>query len=52
MSTIAAVRQARAIAEIRGLAAAQRAARAGDWRAAAWWLEHVRPERYVPRRYT
>lgn len=38
--------QARSRVEVGALAAIQKAAEDGSWQAAAWYLEHVHPERY------
>lgn len=42
-----AVQQAIAKGIDRRLAQIKDAGDAGDWRAAAWWLEHVRPEHFA-----
>ncbi|WP_284976091.1 hypothetical protein [Arthrobacter sp. efr-133-TYG-104] len=38
--------RSRAAGEIRSVHAIQQAAAAGDWRAAAWFLEHTAPQRF------
>lgn len=34
-------------AELRAIGVVQAAARAGDWRAASWWLTHRHPDRWT-----
>lgn len=46
------VAQAEALAEANHLAVITRAAEAGTWQAAAWWLERRAPERWGRRRTT
>jgi transposase len=43
------VEQARAEGEVRGVLVINRAEQAGDWRAAAWRLQHAYPERWTAR---
>ena len=43
------VERARAEGEVRGLLVINRAEQAGDWRAAAWRLQHAYPERWTQR---
>ena len=41
-----AVEKARATAEVRNVALIQKAAEAGNWQAAGWWLERSFPKRF------
>jgi hypothetical protein len=43
------LKKARADAIVQNVAFVQKAARNGDWKAAAWWLERAVPEQYGKR---
>jgi len=46
---VADIERAEAGAEVRALGVIQAASRAGDWRAASWWLSHRHPDRWTDR---